>query len=113
MALKNLKEMMLIKEVGPGFFNEAKHYNDSGEFSDEFYDLFMQVTKMKKIMKHPKWVEYMRAFDRENSSNTEASARDVIKAVTELEDNLQDIDREFDRARPSGRQDVQVEDDGL
>jgi len=98
MDLTNLKEMMLIKEAGHGFFSEAKQYSDSGEFTDEFYDLFAQVTKMKKIMKHPKWIEYMKATDRNMSTMTEGSARDAIKAVTDLEDHLKDIDREFDRA---------------
>jgi len=97
MDLTNLKEMMLIKEAGAGFFSEAKQYNDAGEFSDEFYDLFAQVTKMKKIMKHPKWMEYMRTLDRTGGSMAVGSAQDAIKAVTDLEDHLKDIDREMDR----------------
>jgi hypothetical protein len=101
MALTNLKEMMLIKEAGPGFFSEAKHYNDASEFSDEFYDLFAQVTKMKKVMKNPKWIEYMRAYDRMHNTMTEGSAKDAIKAITDLEDHLKDIDREFDNTGSS------------
>ena len=97
MDLKTLKEMVLINEVGTGFFSEAKNYGDSGEFTDEFYDLFAQVTKMKKVMKHPKWLEYMKASDRNLGAKTEGSAKDAIKAITDLEDNLHDIDREFDR----------------
>ena len=98
MDLKNLKEMMMIKEAGAGFFSEAKQYSDSGEFTDEFYDLFAQVTKMKKVMKHPKWLDYMKATDRNTSSATEGSAKDAIRAITDLEDALHTIDREFDRA---------------
>lgn len=98
MALTNLKEMMIIKEAGPGFFSEAKQYGDSGEFTDEFYDLFAFVTKMKKVMKHPKWLDYMKATDRNSTdSETEAPAREAIKAIVDLEDALQAIDREFDR----------------
>lgn len=101
MELKKLQEMVLIKEAGPGFFSEAKQYSDVGEFTDEFYDLFAQVTKMKKVMKHPKWMEYMKAMDRNNDANVEGSARDAIKAITDLEDNLVDIDRAFDRMNGS------------
>ena len=97
MALTKLKEMVLINEAGAGFFSEAKQYEDSGQFTDEFYDLFAQVTKMKKIMKHPKWIEYMRAADRNANARTESAARDAVRAVTDLENSLIDIDREFDR----------------
>ncbi len=98
MELKHLKTLTTLNEAtsGHGFFQEAKQYTDSGEFTDEFYDLFTQVTKMKKVMKNPKWVEYMRTTDRNFSASTEASARTAIKAVTELEDALTDIDRELD-----------------
>lgn len=100
MSLENLKQMVLINEAGLGFFAEAKHYNDASEFSDEFYDLFGQVTKMKKIMKNPKWIEYMRAFDRLHpTSMTERSAKDAIKAITELENNLKAVDTDFDRSK--------------
>jgi len=97
MDLTKLKEMMLINEAGPGFFSEAKNYSDSGEFTDEFYDLFAQVTKMKKVMKNPKWMEYMKASDRNLGSMTEGAAKDAIKAITALEDSLKAIDREFDK----------------
>lgn len=97
MDLNTLKEMMLINEAGPGFFSEAKNYSDSGEFTDEFYDLFAQVTKMKKVMKHPKWLEYMKASDRTLGTITEGLAKDAVKSISDLEDNLRDIDREFDR----------------
>ena len=98
MHLKHLQEMQVLAEAGHGFFSEAKQYSDSGEFSDEFYDLLQQVQKMKKIMKHPKWLEYMRATDRNFSTSTEGSAKDAMRAVTDLENALIDIDREFDRA---------------
>lgn len=98
MHLKHLKEMTILAEAGAGFFSEAKQYSDSGEFTDEFYDLFAQVTKMKKVMKHPKWVEYMKASDRNLGTSVEGSARDAVRAITDLENALIDIDREFDRA---------------
>lgn len=97
MPLESLKEMVLLNEVGPGFFSEASHYGDHGQFTDEFYDLFTQVQKMKKVMKSPKWVGYMEATDRTQGTMMAGSARDAVKAITDLEDHLRDIDREFDR----------------
>lgn len=100
MSLKKLQEMTLITEIanGGGFFTEGKGYSDSGEFTDEFYDLFAQVTKMKKVMKNQKWLDYMKLSDYHMSTNTEDPARDAIKAIVALEEALNKIDREFDRA---------------
>lgn len=117
MSLKYLKELSALVEVtgsGPGFFSEAKQYSDSGEFTDEFYQLFEQVTKMKKIMKHPKWIEYMKATDRNYGTNTEGAAREAIGHIASLEDALHTIDREFDQVDNTGSKHVQDgEPDGI
>lgn len=107
---KHLKEFTQIDEavMGAGFFQEAKQYSDADEFFDEFYALFDQVTKLKKVMKAPKWMEWMRASDRDAGTNTEDAAHDAITAVTELEANLSDIDREFDRVRRRGSRRLDV-----
>jgi hypothetical protein len=99
MTLKYLKELTSLTEAvrGPGFFQEARSYSDSGEFTEEFYELFNQVTKMKKIMKHPKWLDWMESTDRNADTNTEGHARDAIRAIVDLEAALTDIDHEFDR----------------
>jgi hypothetical protein len=105
MQFKHLKSMLAeapknkaLNEAvkGPGFFQEARSYSDSGEFTEEFYELFTQVTKMKKVMKHPKWLDWMEMTDRNFGSNVEESAKDAIRAVSALEDALTDIDRAFD-----------------
>lgn len=90
-----LQEMV----TGPGFFSEAQQYSDSGEFTDEFYSLFEQVTKMKKIMKNPKWMEYMQMTDRNFDTACAGPAREAIRAVSDLENALHEIDDEFDRIR--------------
>lgn len=90
--------MTELNEATGGFFTEAKGYSDSGEFTDEFYDLFAQVTKMKKVMKNSKWLDYMKLTDFNMSTRTEDHARDAIKAIVALENALSAIDREFDRA---------------
>ncbi|WP_407307855.1 hypothetical protein [Acinetobacter sp.] len=99
MKLKHLQEFTQINEAsGGGFFTEARGYSDSGEFTDEFYDLFAQVTKMKKVMKNQKWIDYMKLTDFNMDTSCETPARDAIKAVVALEDALNQIDREFDHA---------------
>lgn len=99
MQLKYLQEFTQIAEASGGFFTEAKGYSDAGEFTDEFYDLFAQVTKMKKVMKNEKWLSYLKLSDIDKSTSTQEFGRDAIKAIIALEEALQLIDREFDRAK--------------
>jgi len=114
MHLKHLQELTNINEAtSGGFFTEAKGYSDSGEFTDEFYDLFAQVTKMKKVMKNPKWLEYMKMTDFNMSTETQGLARDAIKAIVALEASLQAIDKEFDRANGHDDENEGLPNDGL
>lgn len=102
MKLLHLKEMAILAEAGAGFFSEAKQYSDSGEFTDEFYDMFTQVNKMKKVMKHPKWLEYMKASDRNQGTGVLNPAKNAIRAITDLENALIAIDRDFDKLDDDG-----------
>lgn len=114
MSLKHLQELTNITEAtSGGFFTEAKGYSDSGEFTDEFYDLFAQVTKMKKIMKNAKWLDYMKMTDFNMSTSTESHGRQAIKAIVALESALQAIDKEFDKANGHNDGDDEVPNDGL
>lgn len=100
MRLTKLQEMTKINEVtsSGGFFTEARGYSDSGEFTDEFYDLFTQSTKMKKVMKNQKWMDYMKSTDFHSmNSDCQDAAKDAIRAVVALENALQRIDRVFDK----------------
>ena len=108
MKLRHLQELTQSAEAvnGGGFFTEAKGYTDSSEFTDEFYgELFAQVTKMKKIMKNQKWMDYMKLTDFNMGTDAEEPARAAIKAVVELEKALQRIDNEFDKANGHGSDD--------
>lgn len=113
MHLKQLQELTQLTEASGGFFTEAKGYSDSGEFTDEFYDLFAQVTKMKKVMKNEKWLGYLKLTDFNMSTNTEDLGRDAIKAIVALEAALQAIDKEFDKANGHDDGDDELPNDGL
>ena len=103
MRLTKLQEMTHLKEAATGgFFTESKGYDSSGDFTDEFYDLFAQTTKMKKVMKNAKWLEYLRLGDFNMGTSTEGLGRDAIKAIVALEDALQAIDKAFDKANGHG-----------
>lgn len=74
---------------------EAKDYSDSSEFTDEFYGVIQKVNEIKRAVKAPRWMAWMKTTDHNFSTNCEALGRDVItavnaldKSITELEDNL-------------------------
>lgn len=94
-----------------GFFAaEGQQYNDSTEFSDEFYGLCADVQKIKKIIKSPKWLQYMKTFDQNNNGvECEHPARDAVAAITALDRSLSEIDIEFDKGNGMGSTSKKVE----
>ena len=97
--LRRLQELTALSEATAafGFFQEVESYADPGKFQDEFSSLYEQITKMKKVMKHPKWLEWMRMTERNTDAVVTEAARTAIEAITQLEDALRAIEGEFDR----------------
>jgi hypothetical protein len=89
---------MLVMQVNEGQLNEGKDYADSAEFTDEFYSLFDLTTKMKTIMKNPRWMKWMKTTDNNSGVETEDPALGAIDALNNLEAQLRDVDAELDKA---------------
>lgn len=112
MHLKHLQEFTRIDEAvsGHGFFQEAEQYAKPGDFTDEFYDLLMQITKMKKVMKNPRWLSYMQVSDQRLDTSTAQPAVDAIKAISALEKALTTIDQQFDAVNGTSSDDSPPDD---
>ncbi len=74
---------------------EGKDYSDSAEFTDEFYGMISKVNDIKRIVKAPRFMSWMKVTDHNFDTNCEQLGRAVIDAtdalhtaVNELEDNL-------------------------
>ena len=77
---------------------EASEYDDSSEFTDEFYKMQSQIIDIKSKMKNPRWMSWMKATDSNFGTECEAPARSAIQAIGTLEAQMADIDAELDKA---------------
>ena len=103
MKLTRLQELGTITEASivseDGFFaTEGQHYDDSSTFTDEFYGVCADVQKMKKILKSPKWMNWMKSTDQNFDVEVVPLARDAISALNALDRALAEISHEFDKA---------------
>lgn len=90
---------LLVSQVSEGLIVEAANeYDDSADFTDEFYTITGDVAKMQKAMKNPRWMGWMKSTDSNYGTDCEPSGRAAIKAVNDLQAALSDIDDELDKA---------------
>jgi hypothetical protein len=88
---------LLVGQVDESIILEGKEFEDSAEFTDEFYGIMQDITKMKGKMKAPRWMAWMRTTDENFGTSCESPARAAITAIGNLEAQIQDIDAEFDK----------------
>lgn len=98
---------MLVAQVNEEFdpetgemLNEASSatYEDSSEFTDEFYGMMQKIAEFKGKMKNPRWMAWMKVTDSNFGTETEPPARSAISAINNLHAQFQDIDTELDKA---------------
>jgi hypothetical protein len=73
-------------------------YEDSSEFTDEFYGMSQDIEKMKSKMKNPRWMKWMKVTDTNFGTECESPARAAITAVGTLSTQFTDIEDELDKA---------------
>lgn len=86
-------------EVKGGLLTEANSdYEDSSEFTDEFYGMSQDIEKMKSKIKNPRWMKWMKVTDQNFATECEAPARAAIAAIGTLSTQFTDLEEEFDKA---------------
>lgn len=88
----------IISQLDEELIVEAKEFEDSAEFTDEFYGIHADVIKMKGKMKAPRWMNWMESTDTNFGTECVEPAQNAIKAVDTLARLLDEIDAEFDKA---------------
>jgi hypothetical protein len=76
----------------------AKDYADSAEFTDEFHDLMGKVNDIKRIVKAPRWMDYMVTTDHNFDTSCESAGATVAQAVTALDKAVAALEDEIDKA---------------
>ncbi len=89
---------LLISQLDESIILEADEFDDSAEFTEEFYGIMQDVTKMKKKMKAARWMAWMKSTDENHSTECQAKAKNAIAAVVFLEDTLKAVDDELEKA---------------
>lgn len=98
MSLSNLKEMTRIKEARQRLTEASSSYDDSSEFTDEFYTMAQDISKMKKQMKNARWMDWMKSTDSNFGTSTVSVAQKAIDAINALDRAFADLDEQFDEA---------------
>lgn len=73
-------------------------YDDSSEFTDEFYGMSQDIEKMKMKIKNPRWLKWMKVTDQNFGTDCEAPARAAIAAIGTLSTQFTDLEEELDKA---------------
>lgn len=76
----------------------ASSYDDSAEFTEEFFGMSSDIDKMKAKMKNPRWMAWMKTTDSNYGTDCQTPARAAISAINSLNAQFNDIDTELDAA---------------
>jgi dynactin complex subunit len=96
---------MLVAQVSEGMEADGEvlleansDYEDSSEFTDEFYGMSQDIEKMKSKIKNPRWLKWMKVTDQNFGTDCEAPARAAIAAIGTLSTQFTDLEEELDKA---------------
>lgn len=67
---------------------EGKNYDDSAEFTDEFYGIVQKVNDIKRVVKAPRFMNWMKATDHNFGTGGEESCVTLGGAVIESTNDL-------------------------
>lgn len=78
---------------------EAKDYSDSGEFTDELFDISSHISKMKQITRQPRWTNWMQVTDDNYSTSCVALNKDFAVKLGELDKAFDSLEDELHNAQ--------------
>lgn len=78
--------------------DESQEYEDSSEFTAEFYSLFSKLEEVKKIVQSAKFKHWMQATDTNFSTDVMSLVPSVEEGITALEASLKALEEEISKA---------------
>lgn len=105
-AMKKLmgEAEMMVMQVAEGQVDqgdvllEAKDYSDSAEFTEEFYTMISKVNDIKRVVKAPRFMNWMKVTDHNFDTNCEQLGRAVVEATDALHQAVNDLEDNLDSA---------------
>lgn len=77
---------------------EGKNYEDSAEFTEEFYGVVQKVNDIKRVVKAPRFMGWMKVTDHNFDTSCEEMGQAVISAVDALHTAVHTLEAEIDKA---------------
>ena len=84
--------------LSEGLLTEGRGYNDSAEFTDEFYGMSADIEKLKSKMKNPRWVGWFKETDSNFGTDSLPSAREAISSINGLASSFSSLEEQLDQA---------------
>jgi hypothetical protein len=81
------KRYQVADKMAEGLVLEAKKdYDDSGDFTEEFFGVGAKIHDMEAIVRQPRWNNWMASTDHNYSTSCVALSADVISSLKALEE---------------------------
>lgn len=81
-----------------GALLEGKDYADSAEFTEEFYGVVQKVNDIKRIVKAPRFMNWMKVTDHNFDTTCVEGGKAVVAAVDTLHSAINDLESQLDSA---------------
>jgi hypothetical protein len=81
-----------------GTLLEGKDYSDSAEFTEEFYGMISKVNDIKRIVKAPRFMNWMKVTDHNFDTTCVEGGKAVVAAVDALHSAVNDLENQLDTA---------------
>lgn len=81
-----------------GALLEGKDYADSAEFTEEFYGMVQKVNDIKRIVKAPRFMNWMKVTDHNFDTTCVEGGKAVVAAVDTLHSAVNDLESQLDSA---------------
>lgn len=92
-------DMMVSSGMNEEVLVEAKaEYEDSADFTEDFYSLSSHVNNLEKIVKTPKFKAWMHVTDTNFGTECESKAANLSAALSNLKAALNDLEEELENA---------------
>ncbi len=77
---------------------EAKNYEDSGDFTDDLFDVGDHINKVKQSIRQPRWSNWMQVTDDNYGTSCAALNKDLVEKVMELDTAFTALEHELHSA---------------
>lgn len=91
---------------------EGMDYQDSAEFTEEFYSMVSKVNDIKKVVKAPRFMKYCVSTDHNFGTDCASAASNVVAALDALYHSVVALEQEIDSTAHPRQPEPEMPEDG-